>query len=322
MEVGYVKESNVIVNGREIKLSNLDKEFWPDAGLKKAHLIKYYSDMATHILPYLKNRPLVMKRYPDGIEDFFFYQKECPSYAPDWVESFSVKHTRKIVNYIICNDSAILIWLANQGCIEMHAWLSTIGNLDFPDLAVMDLDPAEGTDFSDVVQVALLVKKAFMYYDLTSFVKTSGSSGLHIFVPIRPVLSFNEVTECMKIIAASVVKAYPEKATIERSVAKRYGKVYLDYLQNGRGKTMAFPYSLRPLPGAPISTPLRWEEVPDLASSSAYVMSTIKNRLHGLKDDPWEGMLTKKQDLGELGKTVSAPKYKSIAGNSNRIQKT
>ncbi len=303
-----MKEKTVVVDGREIKLTNLDKVFWPREGLKKAHLIKYYSEMASYILPYIRNRPLVMKRYPDGIGGFSFYQKECPSYAPDWVESYSIKHSQKIVNYIICNDSATLIWLANQGCIEVHAWLSTLDSLDSPDLAVMDLDPAEGTDFSDVVEIAHLVYNALQFYGLDAYVKTSGSRGLHIFIPLRPALNFNEVTRCMKFIAQSVAEAYPRKATIERIVSKRYGKVYLDYLQNGRGKTMAFPYSLRPLPGAPVSAPLLWEEVAHQASSSTYVMDSIKQRLAGLENDPWRDMLSNKQDLGRLKEMVNGGK--------------
>jgi len=303
-----MQDSTVVVEGKEINLTNLDKEFWPGEGLTKAHLIKYYLEIAPYILPYLKNRPLVMKRYPNGIEGHFFYQKECPSYAPDWVESFAVKHSHKIVNYIICNDTATLIWLANQGCIEVHAWLSTLDDLDSPDIAVMDLDPAEGADFSTVIEVSLLVQKALHFFNLTSFVKTSGASGLHIFVPINPDYSFSEVTEFMKHIAESIVEIYPEKATVERSVKKRYGKVYLDYLQNGRGKTMAFPYSLRPLPGAPVSAPLNWDEVLNLTSSRAFNIRTIKSRLAELEGDRWKQMLFYLQNLDKLAEAVKGPK--------------
>lgn len=300
-----MKEKVVKVEGKEINLTNLDREFWPGEGLTKAHLIKYYAEMAPYILPYIKNRPLVMKRYPDGIEGHSFYQKECPAYAPDWVESFAVKHSRKTVNYIICNDVATLIWLANQGCIEVHAWLSTLDDLDNPDIAVMDLDPAEGADFSSVVEISILIRKALLFFNLTSFIKTSGASGLHIFVPIKPEFSFSEVTEFMKYIANLIVKIYPQKATVERTVNKRYGKVYLDYLQNGRGKTMAFPYSLRPLKGAPVSTPLSWGEVLDLASARAFDICAIKKRLAELEGNRWKQMLYYEQSLDKLAEAVT-----------------
>ncbi|MFZ5652025.1 MAG: non-homologous end-joining DNA ligase [Bacillota bacterium] len=249
-----------LVNGREVKMTNMGKVFWPE-GYTKAHLVKYYMDMAPVMIPHLRNRPIVMKRYPDGIGGQSFYQKECPEYAPDWVETFPICHTEKVVNYIVCNDAATLAWLANQACIEIHAWLSVLDNIDCPDIAVMDLDPAEGATFADVMDIALLCRRALEEYGLVPFVKTSGASGLHLFVPINNEFPFHVVTLAMQYIAGLITSVYPRKATAERVVAKRAGKVYLDYLQNGRGKTMAFQYSLRPLPGAPVSTPLLWEEV-------------------------------------------------------------
>ncbi|MCL6478128.1 MAG: non-homologous end-joining DNA ligase [Peptococcaceae bacterium] len=248
------------IDRHEVRLSNLDKVFWPD-GLTKAHLVKYYMDIAPVIIPHLQNRPLVMKRYPDGINGESFYQKECPDYAPDWIETYPVRHAGKVVNYIVCNDAATLAWLANQGCIEMHAWLSVLDNVDCPDLAVLDLDPAEGSAFEDVLNIALLCRRAVEEFGLVPFIKTSGASGLHLFIPIRNEYPFPAVTSAMQYIAGLITSVYPQKATVERKVAKRRGKVYLDCLQNGRGKTMAFQYSLRPLPGAPVSTPLLWDEV-------------------------------------------------------------
>jgi bifunctional non-homologous end joining protein LigD len=230
-------------------------------GLTKAHLIKYYLDMAPYILPYIHNRPLVMKRYSHGIEGDYFYQKECPAYAPDWVETYPVRHSDKIVNYIVCNDTATLVWLANQGCVEIHGWLSRVEDIDCPDLAIFDLDPARGVSFAEVLKVALLVRDMLMEFGISGFPKTSGSSGLHIFIPLAGRHTFAEVTRAMKSMAEIIVRAYPRGVTLERSIPKRKGKVYLDYLQNGRGKTMAFTYSPRPLPGAPVSAPLTWAEV-------------------------------------------------------------
>nr|WP_245561200.1 non-homologous end-joining DNA ligase [Desulfoscipio gibsoniae] len=280
-----MRREMVEIHGRVLTLTNLDKPFWPEMGLTKAHLIKYYLDMAPYILPYIYNRPLVMKRYPDGIKGDFFYQKECPSYAPEWVETYPVRHTGKITNYVVCNDTATLIWLANQGCVEIHAWLSRIEDVDYPDLAIFDLDPAEGVSFAEVLKVALLVRDMLVEFALTGFPKTSGSSGLHIFIPLTKRYTFAEITEAMKSMAEIIVRAYPERVTTQRSISKRKGKVYLDYLQNGRGKTMAFIYSLRPLPGAPVSTPLTWAEVEEKnIKPGCFNMENILKRVKAVGD--------------------------------------
>ncbi|OPY59054.1 MAG: putative ATP-dependent DNA ligase YkoU [Pelotomaculum sp. PtaU1.Bin035] len=298
-----LRERVVNVKGYEIKLTNLDKAMWPE-GLTKAHLIDYYNHIAPFILPYLYNRPIVMKRYPDGIEGEQFYQKECPDYAPAWIKRYPVEHSEKVVNYIICNDIQTLTWMANCGCIEVHAWLARIESLESPDLAVMDLDPAEGVPFRDTLEVALLIRSALEEFRLAGFPKTSGAGGLHLFIPIKPAYSWQEVTAAMKFVAEAAAGVYPDKATIERKVDKRAGKVYLDYLQNGRGKTMAFQYGLRPLPGAPVSTPLDWREVErgDIHPQD-FNMNTIFPRLKSLGDIYIE-VLKKKQTLDKLLKMV------------------
>lgn len=259
-EVNNQEQIIVQVGGHDLRLTNLNKVFWPDS-FSKAQLVKYYLDIAPFILPHIRNRPLVMKRYPDGIYGNSFYQKECPEYAPDWIETYPIWHSEKVVNYIVCNDAATLAWLANQACIEFHAWLSHLENIDNPDVAVIDLDPDAGTSFDDVMDIALLCRGALEEYDLVPFVKTSGSRGLHLFIPILNEHPNSKVTSAMKHIADMIIRVYPQKATVERVVAKRKGRVYIDYLQNGWGKTMVFQYSLRPLPAAPVSTPLLWAEV-------------------------------------------------------------
>lgn len=294
-----MQESYVSVDGYQVKLTNLDKPIWPE-GLTKAHLIKYYRDIAPYILPHLYNRPLVMKRYPHGLDSEPFYQKECPGYAPDWLIRHGIEHSEKVVNYIICNNVATLVWLANQGTIEMHSWLARIENIECPDIAVIDLDPAEGASFHDVLKIALLVKEALSQLNLQSYPKTSGASGLHIFVPIKPVYSYQTVTKAMQYVAELIVKINPQKATVERKVMHRMGKVYLDYLQNGRGKTMAFQYSLRPLPGAPVSTPLYWNEVEESnITPGCFSMHNIFSRIKEL-GDIYEEVLVNKQTLDTL----------------------
>ncbi|NLI11941.1 non-homologous end-joining DNA ligase [Pelotomaculum propionicicum] len=297
--MSILNESYVSVGEHNLKLTNLNKLIWPE-GLTKAHLVKYYTDIAPYILPHLRNRPLVMKRYPDGIEGEAFYQKKCPDYAPPWIKRYPVEHSEKVVNYIICNDQPTLLWLANQACIEMHAWLARVESLETPDLAVMDLDPAGGASFEDVLEIALLVKRFLDEFRIKSYPKTSGASGLHLFVPVKQVYSWRQVTGAMKYVAELVVKVHPDKTTMERKVEKRAGKVYLDYLQNGRGKTMAFQYGLRPLPGAPVSTPLLWEEVAEgRIRPGHFTIDTIFERIKSM-GDIYAGVLNTRQSLDEI----------------------
>jgi len=274
----------VCIAGKEVKLTNLGKIFWPE-GLTKAHLVRYYTNIAPVLLPYLYDRPLVMKRYPDGIAGEAFYQKERPDYAPSWIKTHPVTHSGKIIRYVICNDLPTLVWLANQACIEIHAFLSTARQINCPDLAVFDLDPAEGVAFSQVLEVALIIRDLLAGFDLQAYPKTSGAGGLHLFVPLLPLYPFPAVTLFTRSIAEMAAASHPEIATVERKVEKRKGKVYIDYLQNGRGKTMAFQYSLRPLPGAPVSAPLTWKEVEQMnVQPASFDIRSIFDRLQKFGD--------------------------------------
>lgn len=304
-----VKSAELIeIDGYVFQLTNLEKIFWPDRKLTKAHLIKYYMDIASFLLPYIHNRPLVMKRYPDGIQGDYFYQKECPFYAPEWIETYPVKHNNKVINYIVCNNVATLVWMANQGCVEVHGWLSRLDNVDYPDLAVIDLDPAEGVPFHKVMQVALIVREAMNMLGITGYPKTSGSSGMHIFIPLSGEHTFSEVAAAMKRLAEIIVEVYPEGVTLERNVGRRTGKVYLDYLQNGRGKTMAFPYSLRPEPGATVSTPLNWDEVGEMnIDPRMFDINTIWKRLEKT-GDILSGIFNKRQSLNLLLNNIAPGK--------------
>ena len=281
--------------------SHLDKLFWPE-GLTKLDVIKYYLDMSPYLLPLLQDRPFVMKRYPDGIQGEHFYQKEAPSHAPPWVHTWPVYHrgSKKTVNYVLCNDAPTLAWLVHLGCLEIHAWLSRKDTLEYPDFAVVDLDPAEGTPFPQVIEVALLVHKLLKELGLKGYPKTSGSRGMHVFIPIYPRWTFREVTMAVKALAQMAVRSYPRGATLEHNVEKRRGKVYLDYLQNVRGRSMAFPYSLRALPGAPVSAPLSWEEVEaggfEPLSFNYY---NIKKRMATI-GDLWSAILEAPQSLDPL----------------------
>ncbi|CCO09455.1 non-homologous end-joining DNA ligase [Desulforamulus hydrothermalis] len=292
--------TEVTLEGKQLKLSNLSKLIWPE-GLTKAHLIKYYTDIAPFLLPHIKGRPLVMKRYPHGVSGEYFYHKECPDYAPEWMQTVSIRHSKKRVNYIVCHDTATLVWLANQGCIEMHAWLSRHPRVEYPDLAVIDLDPGRQAAFQDVLAVAEVVRQVLDYLGLLGFPKTSGAAGIHIFIPIRPVYTFREVTGAMEWLAGLVTRAVPDKATVTRALAAREPhKVYVDYLQNTRGKSMAWTYSLRPLPGAPVSTPVLWEEIEaGCIMPSDFTLNTVFCRLKEL-GDLHHDMFKQAQDLSQI----------------------
>ncbi|MHB1418356.1 MAG: non-homologous end-joining DNA ligase [Bacillota bacterium] len=251
------------VNEHSLELTNLEKVFWSEEGYTKADLLEYYAQVAPWLLPHLRHRPMVMSRYPDGIKGKTFYQKDCPDYAPDWLPTVPVysESTKKVINYCLCNDLDSLLWLVNQGCIEMHPWLSPYFEPEYPEAAIFDLDPSAPADFTDVLEIASMVHDALEVFGLQGYPKTSGATGIHIYVPIERRYSYEQVRQATGWMARMIAKAHPAKATTERVVRQRDGKVYLDYLQNSLGKTIASVYSVRPQNGAPVSMPLSWSEV-------------------------------------------------------------
>lgn len=292
----------VTVDGRELTLTNLKKVFWPKEGYTKGQLIEYYVTIAPYLLPMLSGRPLVLKRMPDGIKGKFFYQKDCPDHAPDWVKTFpsASESQNKVIDYITADHPATLAWLANLGCIEIHAWLSTVEKPEYPTIAVFDLDPCPPAGFKDTLPLALLIKSALDQFNLRIFPKTSGASGLHLFVPIEPIHTFEEVRKATKFICDLVLQHYPEKATLEHLVKNRTGKVYLDYLQNALGKSMAWVYSLRPEPMASISCPLEWSEIEsEQVDPTSFNLLTIGNRIKE-KGDLYAEFNSTKQNLKEI----------------------
>ena len=290
----------ISVNGKDVRLTNLDRVLWPEEGYTKSHLIKYYIQISSYLLPYLKNRPFVMSRYPNGIGEENFYQKNCPDYAPEWIETFPVKNEseNKTTNYILCNNIETLIWLANQCCIEINPWLSTVHAPAIPDIAVFDLDPVPPVGYHDAVEIAVLIKKALDEFNISSYPKTSGSTGMHIFTPLQPGYSYEDVRTFVLYIFKLINRIAPYKTTLERLVKNRTG-VYLDYLQNSMGKTMAWQYSLRPRTSAPASTPLTWEEVKGHHDPRLFTMETIPERLKS-KGDLFEGMLSDRQNIDHI----------------------
>lgn len=271
-----------VLGDRELLLTNLTKVLWPDAGLTKAHLVQYYTRVAPYLLPHLARRPLTVIRYPQGISEKGFYQKQCPPYAPQWIKRYPVASQHGITEYILAKEPATLAWLANQGAIEIHPWLSTIEHPDHPNQIVIDLDPAPGCSWSDVVLVAKLVRKLLEQLDLVGFVKTSGATGLHICIGIPPKYDFQVTSSFVAYIGQLLERTIPEKVTTERLVRKRAGRVYVDHLQNLPGKTIVAPYSVRARSQAPVSTPLLWEEL-DAITPDQFTITNLFSRLeqHG-----------------------------------------
>lgn len=291
----------LMVNNRELSMTNLDRELWPDDGLLKHDLVRYYIEAAPYLLPHLRNRPLVVQRFPEGIHGAGFYQKNVPEGAPDWLRTCPVSHAEgKETLYIIADSLETLVWLGNQACLELHPWLSSVGSLESPDFVVFDLDPMERSTFSHVCTVAIAIKELLAGLQLQCYPKLSGATGMQIYLPVKLRYSYREARDFAQEICRRVHRAYPGITTLERKVGQRGGKLYLDYLQNGRGKTLAAPYSPRPLPGAPVSLPLTWDEVSrEAILPGEFTMENVLPRLqqHG---DLFAPVLENKQLLPSL----------------------
>lgn len=281
-----------------IKLSNLDKIYWPDDGYTKGDLIRYYDEIAKIILPYLKDRPLILKRYPNGIDGQSFHQHDVDE-APDYVRTERIAVEGHTVDYVIGDDLPTLLYMANLGAIERHPWNSRVADLDHPDWIVFDLDPGD-VEFAVICELAMGVKNVIEGLNLECYAKTSGSKGLHVYVPIKPVHSYDEVAEFAAGVAARVVEANPKIATTERSLQKRQrNQIYVDAMQNARGKSVVAPYSVRPRPGATVSAPLDWREVK--AQKITPQDFTIKNILARVarKGDLFKAVLKGRQTLAK-----------------------
>ncbi len=274
--------ASVVIDGREVALTNLDKPFWPESGFTKGDMVRYYVTVAPFLLPHLAGRPLNLTRFPNGIGGKHFYQKDIPETAPPWVRTVRIAHSDHDVNYCLADSPAVLAWLAQWGCIEIHPWLSRVDALDSPDFAVFDLDPSPPATFSDAVELAFVVRNFLDEFGLRVYPKTSGATGLHLFLPIVRRYAYKEVEEFVGRAADAIHRVIPDRTTRERSVAKRRG-IYIDHLQNIKGKTLASVYSLRPEPGAPVSTPVTWDELPRIAPGE-FNLATVPDRLARLGD--------------------------------------
>jgi bifunctional non-homologous end joining protein LigD len=294
----------VISKGKRVlKLSNLDKVFFPDDGITKGDLLAYYRAVAAVVLPHIRDRPFTLKRYPDGIAGGFFFQKDAPNHMPEWIPTVEIEATTRdrprrtrTIRAPLVNDELALLWMVNMGCIDLNTWYSRVDNSDRPDFVLFDLDPAADVGFPEVIQVTLLVKEVLDALGLVGFAKTSGSDGLHVLVPIERRYTYEQTREFSAIVANTLARTHRGLVTTEWTKAKRRG-VLIDSNQNGEGKTIASVYSVRPRPGAPVSTPLRWDEVEEGLDPREFTMDAVLGRIdrHG---DLFEGVLTTRQRLG------------------------
>ncbi len=291
--------------GRVVRFSNLNKIFWPEEGYTKGDLIEYYRAISPWLLPYLHDRPLVMTRFPDGIHGKNFFQKDAPQGTPDWVRTESIwsEDSQRDIDYFICNDVETLLHLANLATIPLHLWASRLSSVDRPDWSIIDLDP-KGAPFTQVIEVARAVRALCDEIGLPCYAKTSGSSGMHVLVPLGGQCSFAQATQLAEVLARMLAAQLPEIATVERVIAKRGGRVYLDFLQNGHGKLLVSPLCVRPVPGARVSMPLRWSEVNAKLDPTTFTIKTAPARM-GKIGDPLAEVLTveagSRRGTGEAG---------------------
>lgn len=291
----------------KVKITNRDKMYWPADGITKGMMIDYYQTMAEYILPYLKDRPESLKRNPNGILDKGFYHKDAGEGAPAFVKSNPLysESAKKDIDYIICNNKATLAYLNNLGCIELNPWNSTTRALDKPDYMIIDIDPSAKNNFEQVIETALVFKQVLDKAGADSFCKTSGATGLHIYVPMGRKYLYEQVRGFAEIICSMVHEQLPKFTSMERNLKKRGGKIYLDYLQNSRGQTIAAAYSLRPQPGATVSTPLLWKEVRKGLHPSGFTIKTVPERVKKMKDI-FKPVLGKGTDLKKCLARISA----------------
>lgn len=271
---------------RNVSLTNLQKVFWPELGKTKRDLLLYYSGVAPVLIPHLKERAMVMKRYPNGIHGEFFFMKRTPTHRPDWMETCSIEHrSGNVIDFPIADDAASLLWIVNLGCIDLNPWYGRCDDVNRPDFLHFDLDPVPPADFPEVLRVALLLKNFLDEHNVNSFPKTTGSRGIHVYVPIQRGPVQKEVWHAAKRIAIELAKMHPEFITSEYRVAHRpAGRVLVDYNQNAWGRTLASVYSLRPRPEATVSAPVTWEEIEGGISMSDFTMDTMPARIAALGD--------------------------------------
>ena len=287
-------EEMMTIGGKKVKCTNLTKVYWPEEGYTKGDLISYYLSISKYILPYLKNRPQSLNRHPNGIKGKNFYQKDMDvSQLPSWIKTVKVysKSNEELIDYMVCNDAATLIYMANLGCIEINPWHSTYLAPDEPTYIMLDLDPGD-IPFTEVVNTALMIKEICDKINIPAYCKTSGAAGLHIYIPLAAKYSYSDARTFAQLIATITNDRLPTITSIERSLEKRKNKVYIDYMQNSKSQTIASAYSVRPRAMATVSTPLDWKEVNHQLTPQMFTIQNLPERLNTV-GDLWEPVLKK-----------------------------
>ena len=288
-------QDNVLltVDGKDVRLTNLRKIFWPVLGLTKGDLLQYYADMAHVLLPHLRDRAMVMKRYPHGAAGEFFFMKRAPSPRPAWIETCAIDHgEEKVIDFPMIQDRAALLWVINLGCIDLNQWYATCDDVDRPDYVHFDLDPGVGATFDRVLETALVVREALDALKMPSVVKTTGSKGLHVYVQIVRGPVQHDVRTFAHVLAQELAQRHPVLITAEYRVAKRpRGRVLVDYNQNRWGSTLASVYSVRPRPGATVSTPVTWKEIEKGVRIEDFTVKNVPARVAKL-GDLWKPLLS------------------------------
>jgi bifunctional non-homologous end joining protein LigD len=291
---------------KTVAFSNPKKIYWPAEGYTKGDLIEYYRTASRWMLPYLRDRPLVLTRFPDGIDGKSFYQKDAPEFAPSWVRTVPIwsEDTQREIRYFVCDDLETLLYVANMGSIPMHIWASRVGSLEQPDWCVIDLDPKDAP-FSDVVRTAIAVHELCDAIGWPNHVKTTGKTGLHILLPLARLCTYAQSRSFGELIARLILRTLGDTVTITRQVMKRGVKVYLDYLQNRHGQTIVAPFSVRPLPGATVSMPLLWSEVNDTLDPRDFTIKNAIARMERFGDDPVRSVIDEVPDLATVLQRLS-----------------
>lgn len=286
------RDVELVIGSRKVSLTNLHKPFWPERGITKGDLLRYYAAVAPVVLPHLQDRAMVMKRYPHGIDGEFFFMKRAPSPRPEWIELCSIAHgSGNVIDFPIIQDLASLLWVVNLGCIDLNPWYARCDDVDRPDYLHFDLDPVPDANFDRVRKTALIVRESLENLGMKSYVKTTGSKGLHVYVPIVRGPTQKQVWTFAKGLAQSLAAAHPKLITAEYRIAKRpKGRVLVDYNQNAWGRTLASVYSVRPKPLATVSAPVTWEEVEQGVRLEDFRLDNMPERVAQV-GDLWKPLL-------------------------------
>lgn len=287
-----VSQIELVLDGHKLKLTNLQKPFWPEEGIAKGGLLRYYAEVSPFLLPHLAKRAMVMKRYPNGAAGKFFFQKRAPEPRPEWLDICSIQHAAAgLVDFAVVRDLASLLWVVNLGCIDLNPWYARCDDVQRPDYLHFDLDPVQGAGFDRVCETALVVHQALDALKIPNFAKTTGSRGIHVYVPIVRGPTQKEVWTFAKKLAQSLESVRPRLITAEYRVAKRpEGRVLVDYNQNAWGRTLASIYSVRPKPRAPVSTPVTWQEIERGIEIEDFRLDNVPARLKKV-GDLWQPLL-------------------------------